>query len=147
MSLLDVNVLLALAWPNHLHHDAAHDWFAQHRRDGWATCPFTEAAFVRLSSMPVVVNTAVTAREALQLLQENTAASDHSFWPNSTRIPELLPEIRERLIGHQQVNDAILLDLAIRTAGVLVSFDRRIAALLAPGSEHASALEVVRVSE
>ena len=24
--LLDVNVLIALAWPNHVHHAAAHTW-------------------------------------------------------------------------------------------------------------------------
>jgi predicted nucleic acid-binding protein len=27
-SLLDVNVLLALAWPNHVHHAASRTWFA-----------------------------------------------------------------------------------------------------------------------
>lgn len=36
--LLDVNVLIALAWPNHVHHDAAGSWFARLRRTGWATC-------------------------------------------------------------------------------------------------------------
>ena len=32
-ALLDTNVLLALAWPNHQHHAQAHAWFAAH---GWA---------------------------------------------------------------------------------------------------------------
>ena len=35
--LLDVNVLLALAWPTHQHHGAAHQWFRQESRHGWAT--------------------------------------------------------------------------------------------------------------
>ena len=32
-ALLDVNVLIALAWPNHVHHAAARAWF-EDRRDG-----------------------------------------------------------------------------------------------------------------
>jgi hypothetical protein len=31
VSLLDVNVLLALAWPTHVYHLAAHRWFAENR--------------------------------------------------------------------------------------------------------------------
>lgn len=52
--LLDANVLLALAWPNHLHHAAAHLWFAKNHKSGWATCPLTQLAFVRLSMQPAV---------------------------------------------------------------------------------------------
>lgn len=40
-ALLDINVLLALAWPSHQHHAAAHGWFARESRHGWATCAFT----------------------------------------------------------------------------------------------------------
>jgi predicted nucleic acid-binding protein len=48
MTLLDVNVLIALAWPNHVHHDLAQTWFERNRRHGvwprWtqvfaASCP------------------------------------------------------------------------------------------------------------
>ena len=42
VSLLDVNVLLALAWPTHVHHLAAHRWFAENSGLGWATCPLTQ---------------------------------------------------------------------------------------------------------
>ena len=48
IALPDVNVLIALAWPNHVHHDAARSWFAESRATGWATCPVTEAGFVRV---------------------------------------------------------------------------------------------------
>jgi hypothetical protein len=43
--LLDVNVLIALAWKGHPDHRVAQDWFARNNKAGWATCPFTEAAF------------------------------------------------------------------------------------------------------
>lgn len=29
--LLDVNVLVALAWPNHVHHEAVQAWFTETR--------------------------------------------------------------------------------------------------------------------
>ena len=55
VSLLDVNVLLALAWPTHIHHAAAHRWFAENCAAGWATCPLTQLGFVRLGMQPAVV--------------------------------------------------------------------------------------------
>jgi len=55
VSLLDVNVLLALAWPTHVHHAAAHRWFAENHAMGWATCPLTQLGFVRLGIQPAVV--------------------------------------------------------------------------------------------
>lgn len=67
-ALLDINVLLALAWPNHQNHAAAHGWFARESRHGWATCAFTQLGFVRPSSNPAYPSGAVppvkTARQA-----------------------------------------------------------------------------------
>ncbi len=45
--LLDINVLLALSDPWHIHHEAAHQWFAQKGKKSWATCPLTENSFIR----------------------------------------------------------------------------------------------------
>ena len=50
--LLDVNVLVALFNPDHIHHDTAHDWFAEHHTRGWATCPLTEQGVVRILANP-----------------------------------------------------------------------------------------------
>ena len=52
-ALLDVNVLIALAWPNHVHHAAARDWFERHGQAGWATCTLTEAGFVSSFLQPI----------------------------------------------------------------------------------------------
>ena len=35
-ALLDVNVLVALFDPDHIHHELAHDWFADNHAGGWA---------------------------------------------------------------------------------------------------------------
>jgi predicted nucleic acid-binding protein len=36
--LLDVNILIALAWDDHTSHQAAHRWFASNAQTGFATC-------------------------------------------------------------------------------------------------------------
>ena len=64
VSLLDINVLLALAWPTHVHHAAAHRWFSGSASLAWASCPLTQLGFVRLSMQPAVVREEIRARVA-----------------------------------------------------------------------------------
>jgi uncharacterized protein len=144
VALLDTDVLLALAWPNHLHHEAAHEWLARRRGQRWATCLLTELAFVRLSSQPAVVKTAITTAEAWQILDVNLGAENHEFWPLESSMSDLLPELRQRVMGHHQLADAVLLDLAIRRTGRLATFDRRVENLLPPGSDYRWAIEILK---
>ena len=143
VALLDVNVLLALLWPQHASHPVASRWFADNRAQGWATCLITEAGFVRISTQPAVMGTGVSVRGAIQLLEANCADPGHVFWPLEHPVGELLPEIRSRLVGRQQLNDGILLDLAIRRNGRLVTLDRRVGNLLPSASTHLAAVEVL----
>ncbi|MEP7353083.1 MAG: hypothetical protein ABI824_07610, partial [Acidobacteriota bacterium] len=71
------------------------------------------------------------------------AADDHQFWPLDNSLNDLQPEIRQRLMGHSQLNDAILLDLAIRQGGRLVTFDQGVRRLLPADSPHQAAIEVI----
>ena len=82
ISLLDVNVLIAFAWPTHVHHRPVRDWFRKHRDDGWATCPMTECGFVRISSNPKILPNAVEPNEAVALLRQLAAMPGHHFWPD-----------------------------------------------------------------
>ena len=50
MVLPDVNVLVAIAWPEHTFHASAVAWFDAHADNGWATCPITELGFLRISA-------------------------------------------------------------------------------------------------
>ncbi len=77
----DTNLLIALLWPSHEAHAKAVKWFVRHRNLGWATCPFTQAGFIRIVSNPSFSRDAVHPREAMQVLAANTAARDHEFWP------------------------------------------------------------------
>lgn len=124
-ALLDTNVLLALAWPNHQHHAQAHDWFAARAKKGWATCAFTQLGFIRLSSKPAYTAGAVTPQEAASLLQQWTRIKSHRFWDSPGADS---PVIYTRAIGHQQVNDAWLVEAARRNSGRLVTLDTRLSA-------------------
>jgi predicted nucleic acid-binding protein len=53
--LLDVNLLLALTDPMHIHHESAYRWFAGKGQKAWATCPLTENGFVRIASYPALL--------------------------------------------------------------------------------------------
>lgn len=144
-SLLDINVLIALIWSHHIHHRAAHDWFDANRVHGWVTCPLTEAGFLRISMQPAAIKIAIPFPEVFRALNLNVAARDHMFWPLDYPLSELQPEIQHRIRGTQQLTDAILLDLAIRHKGRLVTFDRRIGDLLPADSPHRAAIEYIGV--
>ncbi len=141
--LLDTNLLIALLWPSHERHDLAIKWFTRHRAKGWATCPITQAGFVRIVSNPAFSRDAVQPREAIHVLAANAAAKDHAFWPDELPVAEAVAFTGVRLMGHQQVTDAYLLGLAIRRGGMLATLDQRIAALSEPKSAERKALEMV----
>ena len=128
-ALLDVNVLIALAWPNHVHHDAARSWFTDWRDDGWATCPLTEAGFVRVSCNPSVVRHTVTPRDAIALLVNLRRLGSHSFWPLDLSMVELPEEIAGRIEGYRQITDAVLLAAAMQRDGQIATFDAGLARL------------------
>lgn len=141
--LLDTNLLIALLWPSHEHHRVAVQWFARHRRKGWATCPLTQAGFVRIVSNPAFSRDAVRPREAAQVLSANTEAGDHQFWPDEWPFAEVVAYAGVRLIGHQQVTDAYLLGLAIRRGGVLATLDAGIESLVEAKTLDRKALLIV----
>ncbi len=140
--LLDVNMLIALSWPSHLHHRVAHDWFSRNAAHGWATCPLTQCAFVRISSNPKIIHDAVTPIEAIDLLRQIVSHKHHIFWPdNVTLLDECIPN--RLLVGHHQVTDAYLFGLAIRHGGRLVTLDNGVRSLIRSGSSDLNALELV----
>jgi toxin-antitoxin system PIN domain toxin len=140
-----VNVLVALAWPNHVHHEAAHRWFAarQRAKQRWATCPITQSGFVRVSSNARVVPQARSPIEAIQLLARMLALPGHEFWSDDVSIVSSSHVAREKLVGHGQVTDAHLLALAIAHRGVLVTFDGGVAEIVPDSTSAAKALCVI----
>jgi toxin-antitoxin system PIN domain toxin len=123
-TLLDLNILTALLWPAHEHHDAAHRWFAAGADASWATCALTQLGFVRIVSNPAFSRDALSPADATALLARNLGHQGHQFWSDDLELPAAISGIEGRLQGHRQVTDAYLLALAHRNKGVLATFDR-----------------------
>jgi toxin-antitoxin system PIN domain toxin len=127
--LLDVNVLLALAWAGHVHHDLAHERFAE--LDSWSTTPITELGLVRLMLTEPVVGRVVRASEALDQLRAFRAADGWSWIPDYLS-PTDWAIAAGSLRGRRQVTDLQLVNLAGANDCVLATFDARIPEMLLP---------------
>jgi toxin-antitoxin system PIN domain toxin len=122
----DVNVLIALIDPAHVHHDAAHDWFATQGRQAWATCPLTENGVVRIVGHARYANSPGTPAAVAQLMARLCALPGHVFWPDDISLLDARKLDVERLLSSGQVTDSYLLALACANDGQLASFDRRL---------------------
>jgi toxin-antitoxin system PIN domain toxin len=143
VALLDVSVLVALAWPNHVHHEVVRAWFRRNHRGGWATCSMTQTGFVHVSANTAFIPTAVSPREAVLLLAELTGLTGHRFWADDLQFVRSAHVDTDRLVGHRQVTDAHLLGLALRHNGRFATLDGKLRSLLPDGAP-ASSIELVR---
>lgn len=143
VSLLDVNVLIALAWPNHVHHRAALRWFDRNHTDGWATCPQTQSGFVRVSSNAHILPGARSPREALAVLRRIVALPDHVFWHDDIAIAATEFVDETKLHGHRQVSDIHLLAVALRHEGRVATLDRGVRHLVPAAYSAAEVVSVV----
>jgi|SRR5271163_4151503 len=142
--LLDVNVLVALSWPEHQFHNNVQRWFGRNAERGWATCPFVQAGFVRVLSNPNFSARAVSPKEAIEALMVTVRHPRHEFWADDIPVAGVLEEFGDRIVGHQQVTDAYLLALAKRRRGKLATLDRRLGGLVVESSQEAEGVEVIR---
>jgi len=122
--LLDVNLLLALTDPMHVHHEAAHRWFGETGRQAWATSPITEHGFVRVASHLNYPNRPGDVPVVLAILRQLCEAEEHQFWSDNTSIRDLLEP--NFILTHAQITDVYLLGLAAHEGGKLARMDHRI---------------------
>jgi toxin-antitoxin system PIN domain toxin len=141
--LLDVNALIALAWSTHSEHERMQNWFSRNARQEWATCPFTECAFIRIVSNPAFSPDFLTMSEAVRLMTLNISHPTHRFWAADLPLDEAVRRFGGRLVGHQQVTDAYLLGLALHKKGRLATLDQSVVALLDPNSPERDRVEVI----
>ncbi len=118
--LLDANVLIALLVADHVHHDAAEAWLGG-SKIRFATCPITEGSLVRL-----LVREGQPAEIAIAVIRAVAADPRHEFWPDAVSYQDVPVQ---GVIGHRQVTDAYLAQLARNRGGRLVSFDNGLAEL------------------
>lgn len=133
--LLDVNVLIALGDPYHIHHERAQAWFHQERARAWATCPITENGFLRILGNPAYKDSPGSPSKLQAALTAICSSPGHQFWPDSLSLRD--KRQYTSLPSFKQLTDFYLLALAIHHQGKLVTFDRRINPALIPGGEKA----------
>jgi toxin-antitoxin system PIN domain toxin len=119
--LLDSNVLIALATPEHSLNTRAAAWFLKGHR--FATCPITQGSLIRFHLRAGVE---ATAKSAKLLLQSISSLPRHEFWPDDV---SYLNMPTKGIVGHRQVTDAYLVLLAREHGGLLATMDRALAAV------------------
>ncbi|MGH9320926.1 MAG: TA system VapC family ribonuclease toxin [Vicinamibacteria bacterium] len=136
-ALFDVNALIALFDPAHVHHERAHSWWKQNKASGWASCPLTENGFVRILSQPKYPN-AIPAHDAILRLSQSIARGGHAFWVDDVSLTDGRVFHGAPILGPKPITDLYLLALAVRNAGRLVTFDQGIplAAVEGAGPKH-----------
>ena len=129
LDLPDVNVLVALLHPAHVHHLQAQKWFTSTQR--FATTPITESGFIRMALNPVVAGQVTSLGDAMSSLSSVRADKRAEYVADDTSLA--VPAIDlVGLVGFRQVTDFHLVNLAARHSARLVTFDRKIALTLAP---------------
>ena len=149
VALLDVNLLVALFEPDHPHHEVAHDWFADHHANGWATCPLTENGFVRILANPrygAVINRPGDLVNHLAALYRS---KHHVFWPDSVSLSDEQLFQASVIRGYRQVTDIYLLGLAKKKGGHLATFDSNIplGAVIGATKSHLSVIAFDKTDE
>ena len=134
-ALLDANVLIALSWPQHEHHQQVARWFARAGMRAWATCAVTQAALLRISMQPAFMGCPVSFAEADSVLAAVLSQGQHTFLPADFGY-EALPRLCTGGIhGHRQITDAWLLCTAVLNQCKLVTLHRGVSHLLASAQE------------
>lgn len=144
--LLDVNVLVALAFPIHAQHKAAHEWFAREPDRLWATCPLTQAGFIRIGARLLTTEGGRSFRDAIRQtiasLEEDCRSAQHEYWLADIDLLALPDSLRTRLLGPNQVADLQLALVAHRRKGRLATFDAGIRELVS-GTRYEFSVQVL----
>src|SRR5437016_4889027 len=141
IALLDVNVLIALFDPEHIHHEIAHDWFAENHRLGWATCPLTENGFLRVLGNPARGGETTRVPHLVTHLRKFCTSGHHHFWADAVSLLDETLFNATLFRGYRQLTDIYLLGLAVKRGGRFVTFDEGVPLGAVKGAPRA-ALEV-----
>lgn len=137
MTLLDVNLLIAICDADHVHHRQARQWFRAHAVSGWATCPLTENGMLRVMGSSSYPGGPGSPEGVRPLLQRLRSLPGHLFWEDSVSAADSrsLPSLHG--VTAKQLTDAYLLALAVQRGGRLATLDSRMDPHRVPGGPQA----------
>jgi toxin-antitoxin system PIN domain toxin len=140
MHLLDVNLLIALCDADHAHHDRTRAWFRRTSISGWATCPLTENALLRIMGHPDYPGGPGSPADILPLLQTMRAMPNHVFLPDTVSLADanLFLDLADKT--PKMLTDVYLLGLAVTHGAYLATLDKRIDPGCVQGGHHALTL-------
>lgn len=124
--LLDINALLALLDPMHVHHEDAHDWYQTNSPIRLLICPNVENGVMRVASQlryPNHLGTSATVRDNLKQFTQQLDV-EHCLSDISLLDDHLL--LKPSLLTPSSIADLYLLATATANNAKLATFDRRI---------------------
>lgn len=129
-ALLDVNVIIASIFADHVMHRSARSFVES--LDRFFTTPTLQGGFLRFATRPMKneggsqLEPRLAMAEALNKLREFTQVSGHGFLHDDVPFTELGMRSMQ---GHRQWTDAYLLHIARKHGIALASLERRMATL------------------
>lgn len=127
MNVLDVNVLIALFRPDHVHHDRALRWWQEAQDDGdtFTVPDLVEVGFCRLITNPRVYTTPASFADAAHFL---SALASHDLSLRFATDPRTMDRFRR--LGRSDdlrgniITDAYIAACALDLGATVVTFDR-----------------------
>jgi len=133
-TLLDVNILIALADIDHAKHEVVSNWFFSAKSRVWATCPITENGLIRILSSKAYGYTE-DIESVRELLIRMRSLPGHQFWEDSISLCDV--KRITKLQNAKATTDLYLLALAVKNKGQLATMDSKIRTNYVSGSAEA----------
>ena len=127
MIIPDVNVLVPLHRPGHVHHDTAQEWWQEFASSGeQLTVPdIVWAGFVRVVTHPRILRPASSVTEAWQFIEAMRGRSSYLHYASHPRLMDLFAaQCREASATANLVTDAYIAAAARSLGARVVTFDR-----------------------
>lgn len=122
----DVNTLLALLDPMHVHHDAAHLWYQQNSPMQFLLVPHVENGVIRVASQPKYPNCLGTSRKVREALQDFAAKTKAQSCKQEVSLLDNRVLLKPDSLTPARVSDLYLLALAAANKARFATFDKRI---------------------
>ena len=140
----DVNAVLALLDPMHVHHEAAHRWYAERAPLQLLACSHLVNGVIRVASQPKYPNTLGTAGRVREVLRDFVGAARVEACEREVSLLDDVVLLKPGLLTPSRVTDLYLLALAAANGARLATFDRRIPGEAVAGGKEA--LEIIPIS-
>lgn len=123
----DVNILIALLDPVHVHHLRARQWFEESGQNGWHTCPTTINGVVRvMSGRSYSDRQIVPPSQIMTSLEALVQLGKHTYLPDDVTMIESEDLVRSALLTSKMVTDTYLMLVAKHHGVMLATFDHRL---------------------